>query len=101
ERELRWVWDGDVVLHELESDAAPVTWIFEPNSFAPLAKVQGDARYSVVTDHTGAPAALFDEAGALAWRAQLDLYGVAHLDVARTSCPWRWPGQYADDETGL
>jgi RHS repeat-associated protein len=30
-----------------------------------------------------------------------DLYGVARVDVARTACPWRWPGQYEDEETGL
>jgi RHS repeat-associated protein len=42
-----------------------------------------------------------DEAGALAWKAQLDVYGVAQTDVALTGCPWRWPGQYEDEETGL
>jgi RHS repeat-associated protein len=28
-------------------------------------------------------------------------YGVAKVDVMETSCPWRWPGQYHDDECGL
>src|SRR5689334_9933392 len=44
---------------------------------------------------------LLDEAGKIAWKAQLDLYGVARVDVMRTDCPWRWPGQYEDKETGL
>jgi RHS repeat-associated protein len=71
------------------------------SSFAPIAKVEGERRYGVVTDHLGAPRALFDEAGQIAWKAQLDLYGVARTDVMRTGCPWRWPGQYEDEETGL
>lgn len=26
---------------------------------------------------------------------------MATTDVAKTGCPWRWPGQYEDEETGL
>jgi RHS repeat-associated protein len=42
-----------------------------------------------------------DEVGELCWKAQLDVYGVARVEVGTTSCPWRWPGQYEDEETGL
>ncbi len=96
-----YVWDGDDLVHEIGAGADVVTWEFEPGTFAPLAKVEGDRRYGIVTDHLGAPVALFDEAGRLAWKAQLDLYGVARLDVRKTGCPWRFPGQYEDEETGL
>jgi RHS repeat-associated protein len=75
--------------------------VFEPGTFAPLAKVEGERRYGVVTDHLGTPRMMADEAGALAWKAQLDVFGVALNDVALTACPWRWPGQYEDEETGL
>jgi RHS repeat-associated protein len=54
-----------------------------------------------MVDHLGAPRMLLDEAGEIAWKAQLDVYGVARTDVAHTGCPWRWPGQYEDEETGL
>lgn len=101
DEERTWVWDGDVPLHELSSREEPITWVFEPESFAPLGKIQGGRCYGVVADHLGTPAAIFDEAGEVAWRAQLDLYGVARTDVAKTPCPWRWPGQYEDEETGL
>ena len=43
----------------------------------------------------------YDFKGKLAWKAQLDLYGRAQADVMRTRCPWRWPGQYEDEGTGL
>jgi RHS repeat-associated protein len=97
----RFAWDGNDVVHEIPEGAAAVTWVFEPGTFAPLAKEEGGTRYGVVTDHLGTPRMMADEAGALAWKAQLDVYGVARSDVARTGCPWRWPGQYEDEETGL
>jgi RHS repeat-associated protein len=101
EGETRFVWDGDVLLHELSPRGAPTTWYFEPESHAPIAKEQDGKRWSVVTDHMGAPAEIYDDAGRLAWRSQLDTYGAGQPDVALTDCPWRWPGQYADAETGL
>ena len=97
----RYVWDGNDLVHELADEAGMVTWVFEPGSFAPLAKIEGGQRFGVVTDHLGTPRMIADEAGALAWKAQLDVYGVAQNDVALTTCPWRWPGQYEDEETGL
>jgi RHS repeat-associated protein len=100
-RTTRYVWDGNDLVHELAEAAETVTWVFEPGKFAPLAKIDGQGRYGVVTDHLGAPRMMADEAGALAWKVQLDVYGVAREDVAATACPWRWPGQYEDEETGL
>jgi RHS repeat-associated protein len=50
---------------------------------------------------------LMTEAGKLAWKAQLDLYGVPREeragieDADRTTNPLRYPGQYYDEETGL
>jgi RHS repeat-associated protein len=95
------VWDGNDLVHELADGAETVSWVFEPGTFAPLAKVEGERRYGVVTDHLGSPRMMTDEAGALAWKAQLDLFGVTKTDVALAACPWRWPGQYEDQETGL
>ena len=96
-----YVWDSDDLIHEIAEGQETVTWEMEPGTFAPLAKVEGSKRYGVVTDHLGAPRLLMDEAGEVAWKAQLDIYGVARYDVMRTGCPWRWPGQYEDQETGL
>lgn len=50
---------------------------------------------------------LATEAGRIAWRAQLDVYGVPREEQGvaaaeeRTANPWRFPGQYEDSETGL
>jgi RHS repeat-associated protein len=106
-----YIWDGDDLLHEQVTRAGEkqpvVTWVFEPGTFAPVGKLEGRKRYSVVTDHLGTPSLLMTEAGRLAWKAQLDVYGVVREDrggVAEgdaTGCPWRYPGQYEDPETGL
>ena len=99
--ETRFVWDGDVVLHELSSTEGTTTWFFEPETQVPVAKEHEGKRWTILTDHLGTPTEAFDEAGQLAWRMQLDAFGVGKPDVALTSCPWRWPGQFEDPETGL
>jgi YD repeat-containing protein len=99
-----YVWDGDDLVHERVSQNGElqplVTWIFEPGMSAPIAKFDGRKRYSVVTDHLGTPTMLMTEMGEMAWKAQLDLYGVARLDATRTSCPWRWPDSKAQKYGG-
>jgi RHS repeat-associated protein len=101
EKTVRWLWDGNVPVHEVEGDTNVTTWLFEPETFAPLGKLEGGRGFGVVTDHLGTPTQMFDEVGRLAWQMQLDVYGVAREDVAETRCPWRWPGQYEDEEVGL
>lgn len=79
-----------------------LTWIFEPDSLAPLAKiVDGERWFSIVTDHLGTPSAMFDDSGRLAWRAELDLLGALRTGADAAACPFRFPGQYEDEETGL
>ncbi|HKO94990.1 MAG TPA: RHS repeat-associated core domain-containing protein, partial [Polyangiaceae bacterium] len=139
----RWVWDGNVPLHEwvegqlepLEEPSAahawgedplikkreaelaellsqgppargtkrlPITWLFEPESFAPLAKLVGDARHSIVTDHLGTPVSMLDGQGREVWASEIDTYGALREPRGeRSACPFRWPGQYEDVETGL
>jgi RHS repeat-associated protein len=101
EREVHFVWDGQVLLHELSDAEGLTTWLFEPDSFTPLVKEDRSGRYAVVTDLLGTPTEMYDELGRLAWQMQMDLFGARHVDVAQTSAPWAWPGQYVDEETGL
>ncbi len=110
-RITEYVWDGDDLVHERVKDAAGqvvsplTTWVFEPDTFTPLAKIEGRKRFGIVSDHLGSPTMLATEAGEIAWRAQLDVYGVPREESVageeRTQNPWRFPGQYEDPETGL
>ena len=67
-----------------------------------MAKLVGDARYAIVTDHLGTPTAMYDAAGAEVWCATIDAYGdLRNITGTRSACPFRWPGQYEDAETGF
>jgi RHS repeat-associated protein len=99
EGETRFVWDGDVVLHELRSDRPPVTWYHLPDSFTPAVEVSRSGVRAVVSDHLGTPIAAYDANGIRAWQLRLDLFGAGQHDGA--GFPLRWPGHYQDRETGL
>ncbi len=63
-------------------------------------KATAERTWSVAVDHIGAPTELYDEVGELAWKMQLDVFGVPSFEVGTAEdCPWRLPGQYEDCET--
>jgi RHS repeat-associated protein len=58
--------------------------------------------YAIVTDLVGTPTELVDTSGSVVWRPRRTLWGVTHPPPdAAVDCPLRFPGQYADDESGL
>ena len=101
ERETRFIWDGDVVIHEVSSSQKPTTWYWEPESFNPVAMESDGRCWPVAVDQLGTPTEMYDDAGQLVWKMQLDIFGRGTTALALQACPWRWPGQYADEETGL
>jgi RHS repeat-associated protein len=45
---------------------------------------------------------MYDASGALVWSGTIDAYGdLRAVRGDRYACPFRWPGQYEDAETGL
>ncbi len=157
EKRTRWVWDGNVPLHEwveraedaevdggggdvVGADVAaqarqaalllqqpaqgppgapkikahhfaaaaegtaeqPVTWLFDPESFTPLAKLVGDEKFSIIADHLGVPSSMLDELGRVVWQAEIGIWGdLRGVQGVKSACPFRWPGQFEDEETGL
>ena len=121
----RYLWDGDVVLHEWEyaetdrpqaivaengevSFDRPeptdnlVTWVYDTDSYVPTAKLVGGKRYGIVSDCIGRPVQAYDEHGTLVWQADYDIYGnLFNLRGNRGFVPFRQLGQYEDEETGL
>ena len=92
---------GPPVFSEGNIDS-PITWLFDPESFAPMAKLVGDERYSIVTDHIGTPMIMFDDKGQQVWSGEADIWGnVRKLRGEKEFCPFRFAGQYEDSETGL
>jgi len=84
-------------------DDGVITWLFEPESFSPLARVsEKRGAMAVFTDHLGMPLCLTDASGGVVWQGVTDTYGRCEVTEGDAAlCPWRFPGQYEDAETGL
>ncbi|MDR2914071.1 MAG: AHH domain-containing protein [Tannerella sp.] len=107
-RRTKWLWDGNVPLHEwTEVEEEPridlVTWVFEEGSFVPCARLTETSKESIVTDYLGTPTQMYDDEGKKTWSAELDIYGRVRTFDGRSlkDCPFRYQGQYEDAETGL
>lgn len=120
----RYLWDGNVILHEwkynlnlrpklvidesgsLRYDREEpvenlITWVYEEGSYVPSAKIQGAEQYSVVSDYIGRPVQAYDKAGNLIWNAEYDIYGrLINLKGHKQFIPFRQLGQYEDEELG-
>ncbi|MFZ5929838.1 MAG: RHS repeat-associated core domain-containing protein [Pseudomonadota bacterium] len=73
--------------------ALPLGWVDATASGAPL--------YAVHAGHLGTPQKLTDAAGAIAWDGVFAPFGETHAITGTLAQNLRFPGQYADSESGL
>ena len=122
--QTNFVWDGPVLAEQATPAAQPgqyevVTWDYRPGSFTALTQAEhtsagepgdlGEASqeqidqrfYAIVADLVGTPAELVAPDGTLAGRQQHTLWGTTIWRPDGAQTPLRFPGQYADPETGL
>lgn len=105
----KYVWDDDKLLHEWKEldakDATPeeiITWVFNEEDFTPVAKLKGEKKYSIISDHIGTPIQGYNEGGELIWDRELDSYGKVRMLVGDEGfCNYLYKGQIFDPETGL
>ncbi|PJE98252.1 type IV secretion protein Rhs [Streptomyces carminius] len=110
--EIRFTWDGARLAEETNSATHTVlTW--DHDGHRPLAQTERlldpddrdevDRRFfAIVTDLVGTPTELVDETGEIAWHTRTTLWGTTTWNRDATAyTPLRFPGQYADPETGL
>ncbi|WP_281423899.1 RHS repeat domain-containing protein [Oceanobacter mangrovi] len=77
-------------------------YVFEPNSFKPLAFVQHDEIHYYHLDHLGTPQEITNASGELVWTAQYKAYGsLALAPIQQVENNLRFQGQYYDEESGL
>jgi RHS repeat-associated protein len=102
EVETRWVWDGDLMLHEV-AEGRTVTWCYEPESFALVAQIERGVVHHMVNDQLGAPIASYSVQDVTAGHGAPDAFGAYRVVVnsIASKLPQRWPGQTEDSETGL
>ena len=89
-----------------------ITWIFQ-DDFVPRGKITKDGSYSIISDYLGTPVEAYDEEGNKVWERELDIYGRTKTgrkdsygrtekDIGEKNfIPFRFQGQYEDEEIGL
>ncbi|MGY2220383.1 RHS repeat-associated core domain-containing protein, partial [Pseudomonas sp. SDO558_S425] len=99
-------WQGEKLIAEHNADHHQ-SYLYEPNSFRPLALLKGygpeDVKpFHYQLDHLGTPQELTAPDGEIVWSAHYRAYGqIAKLDANTVTNPLRFQGQYFDPESGL
>ncbi|WP_073496260.1 putative T7SS-secreted protein [Actinacidiphila paucisporea] len=97
-----FTWEGTRLAERTAPGGGTTTWDYAPDSHRPLVQTENGTRfYAVVTDPVGTPTELLTAQGETAWRISTPLWGGGPATATAADCPLRFPGQYADDETGL
>ncbi len=117
-RAWRSLWSGDQLIEETPiyadgtlANAQQVQWLYQPGEITPTARYQQGKLHYVVTNHQGTPREIFSEGGQASWAGRLNTWGQmqfwryregkAENDPNYTECPFRFAGQYEDEERGL
>ncbi|WP_176700705.1 RHS repeat-associated core domain-containing protein [Gilliamella sp. WF3-4] len=108
------LWQGSRLIAETDNDKHWQSYLYEPDSYRPLALVHGNAQqdniklYWYQNDHLGTPIALTGSLGDTLYECQYNAYGqiineTHHQDDIDSlpNNPLRFQGQYYDEETGL
>lgn len=102
QKEIRFIWNGNALLHEIGPDKRIRSWGFDPAGFRPIFKLEEGKLSTVLCDHLGTPKELVNENGKVTWSLNLDPWGSAMESVGDLDdCPFRFQGQYFDQESGL
>ncbi|RMR23880.1 Rhs protein, partial [Pseudomonas syringae pv. persicae] len=103
----RFLWQGLRMLRE-ESPEQSSLYLYEPGSYAPLARVdqrEGEVENTIYyyhTDQIGTPLEMTDAEGHIVWQAKYAPWGlIKQLVVSEVEQNLRFQGQYFDVETGL
>jgi len=99
---VSYVWDGQHVLAEYDSDGNLLRRFLHGGGDAnPCAMWENGALYFVHEDHLGAAEAISDQSGDVVWEALYSSFGHATVTTEHVTNGYRFPGQYFDEETGL
>ena len=114
----RWIWNGNVPLHQwkrrreysvmgnrwrTDTERRDMTvWLFDEESFVPVAMIKEGRSYSILTDQLGTPTEAYDAEGNEVWSRVLDMDGNVIGETGNKGMvPFLFQGQYYDPETGL
>jgi RHS repeat-associated protein len=113
-----YLWDGDLMIESRRNNKQAL-FLFEPQSFIPIATVQDNKTYWYQCDQVGALQELMDREGNIVWAADYRVWGEVSLRKTGTDGsarysrrrqaepppvleqPFRFQGQQFDEETEL
>ncbi|WP_437678427.1 DUF6531 domain-containing protein [Sorangium sp. So ce131] len=111
QRDVRFLWDGDVLAADLDSRHGERCFVHAPGTFVPLLQAEQGQVFSYLNDHVGVPRELIDAQGKVAWSAAHSAWGRTTQSFTdpghgggherAIASPFRLLGQYEDEETGL
>ncbi len=98
----RYLWDGATMIAELDgTNQVQGIYTYNPQSMEPVSTAIGCTAYFYITDHLMTPQMLTSISGTTVWYAQYTAFGTATLITDTVTNNLRFPGQYADAESGL
>ena len=94
--------DGATMIAELDgTNQIQRIYTYNPQSMEPISTAIGCTAYFYITDHLMTPQMLTSISGTTVWYADLSAFGTANVITSTVSNNLRFPGMYADSETGL
>jgi RHS repeat-associated protein len=91
---------GHLIAETNQSGQMQAEYIYLGDQLLAMIK-PGEAVYYYHNDHLGTPQVLTDATGTIVWKAAYNPFGEATISVQAVENPFRFPGQYYDQETGL
>lgn len=104
-RSCRYFWDGDALVALRPDDGEPVEFLYLPGTHMLLEQCQGGVVYTAHGDQLNKVRELLDAEGAVAWANPGGTWGAGRKTAAPAAggveCPFGFPGQLWDADTGL
>ncbi len=101
---VTYYWNGDKLLTEEYTHDGLLhlrKYIYMPCNSILVGFAENGNLYWLHKDVRGALCSITDNGGYVVWHAIYDSFGSATVTVNKLIQPWRLPGQYCDEETGL
>ena len=95
-----FLYSGSTLVAEADESGEITTQYQYLNDHRPVLMLQGEQAYFIHTDHLGTPRVVSDEQGDIRWQASYTPFGKAIITQADIDLQLRFPGQYADAESG-
>jgi RHS repeat-associated protein len=105
-RVVQFLWDGNALAQEIDTERGKRVFVHAPGTIVPLLQEEQGETFTYVVDQVGTPKELIDASGRVAWSVAHAAWGQVtetyrEEGTRAIESPFRLLGHYHDDETGL